>query len=222
MLRMTLCCLLILVGLSAAADVEVKGHKYPETIEVDDKTLYLNGAGLRSVKYFGMNVNVYVAGLYLENNFKTADEIRKDTGLKHIRSIYLRAVGASKQRGPWKDGIRENCYANCDESKKVINTWNSKLVKTKTGGRFDITFYADKVKMNIDGSSQVSETIESAPFAKDLLNVWLGSKPASSDLKKSFLRGRSPDLKVEAKTETDESAEAEKSAEPTKEEPAKK
>lgn len=179
------------IGFSAHADITVKGYTFPETKVVDGKTLYLNGAGLRTIKKFGLTIQIYVAGLYLENNHKSAKEVMNDPGLKYFHSVYLRGgISKKKQKDAWKDSMREGCHIDCAGSKETIRKMFDYIVKTKKGGEVNILFYPDKVKVEAKGSSEASGEVSGANFSKDLLGLWIGPKSTIPNLKKDFMRGR--------------------------------
>ena len=77
---------LVAVPLLAAS---VDGVRIPDTVTVGDKTLKLNGAGVRKK----MIVRVYVLGLYLENPSKDAAAIIASNETKSMRLRMMRAPG---------------------------------------------------------------------------------------------------------------------------------
>jgi len=65
-----------------AAAKELAGVNMPETLSVGDKTLKLNGLGLRKKAF----IKVYVGGLYLEVPSKDAAAILASDGAKAVRA----------------------------------------------------------------------------------------------------------------------------------------
>src|SRR6266540_1594924 len=71
---------------SVALAGELSGATLPNTLKVGDKTLKLNGLGLRKKAVF----KVYVGGLYLESPSKDAGAILMAEQAKAIRMHFLR------------------------------------------------------------------------------------------------------------------------------------
>ena len=171
-----------------ASEKTIEGYTFPSSVMVDGKILVLNGVGLRKVNRFGLSFKVYFAGLYLEKKSSDPNEILENNGLKMLKSVYLRAVSTKDQKQPWRDFIKNSCKFDCKKSKAVTQKMIQKLVRTKKGGKFDITFFQDKVLIEIDGKkTQVRETYEGEGFAKDLLNAFIGDKPPTKALKNGLL-----------------------------------
>ena len=71
--------ILLLAFALSAHGAEKEGVSLPDSVPVGDRTLVLNGLGVREATIF--NVNVYVAGLYVEAKTKNPSEvIESDAG----------------------------------------------------------------------------------------------------------------------------------------------
>ncbi len=70
---------------------ELAGITLPDTLKAGDKTLKLNGLGLRKKAVF----KVYVGGLYLESLSKDASAIVASDQAKAIRMHFLRDLSPS-------------------------------------------------------------------------------------------------------------------------------
>ena len=188
MIRHILLAVLILLAPLAAHSAEIEGYKFEDKITVDGKELFLNGVGLRTVVRFGLKFKVYVMGMYLEKRSSDAKAIMESGGVVHLKSYYLREVTKKQQKKPFRDAIRNNCYADCSDSKKKIFKIIKAVKRTKEGGAFDFTMYPDKVKFFMDGANSKSElTVEGKTFSQDMLAIWLGPKPPNEDLKAGIL-----------------------------------
>src|SRR5215471_4126838 len=84
----------VLVGSAASSlstpvlAAELSGATLPDTLVAGDKTLKLNGLGLRKKAVF----KVYVGGLYLESPSKDASAILASDQAKAIRMQFLRKL----------------------------------------------------------------------------------------------------------------------------------
>src|SRR5262245_25690640 len=79
---------------NATCEQRCADRAFPGALTVDDKTLCLNGLGLREATVF--NVNVYVAGLYLEQRDKNGERIASSDQRKLMRLRFVRDVGRSE------------------------------------------------------------------------------------------------------------------------------
>lgn len=201
MIRQILLAVLMLLAPLAAQSAEIEGHKFEDKITVDGKELLLNGVGLRTVVRYGLTFKVYVMGMYLEKRSSDAKAIMESGGVVHLKSYYLREVTKKQQKKPFRDAIRNNCYADCSDSKKKIFKIINAVKRTKEGGAFDFTMYPDKVRFFMDGANAKSEvTVEGKTFSQDMLAIWLGPNPPNEDLKAGIL-GEGMDWKKSAPSE---------------------
>src|SRR5215470_19227028 len=83
---------------------ELSGATLPDTLKAGEKTLKLNGAGLRKKAMF----KVYVGGLYLESPSKDAGAILTVDQAKAIRMHFLRDV----TRAQLVDAFQQDFEAN--------------------------------------------------------------------------------------------------------------
>ena len=93
----------------------VGGVTFPDTIQVDGKTLVLNGMGARTYTILG--IRGYVAGLYLEHPSHDARAIESDPGTKVILLRYLRDASKEQVERQFRAGEQTNCGAGqCTQS----------------------------------------------------------------------------------------------------------
>jgi hypothetical protein len=64
---------MIMPGGFVAHPAELDGVQVPDALQVDGRTLHLNGYGLRTYSILG--IHIYVASLYLEHLSTSAEEI---------------------------------------------------------------------------------------------------------------------------------------------------
>jgi len=174
--------LLLLPVLSPA--VEIEGVTLPDTIELQGKTLQLNGAGIRTKFFF----DIYVGGLYLEQHETSAKKILADTGNKRITMNFLYGeVDKEKLTDGWTEGFDKN------QSEERMQKLKDRLASFNA--LFTTAHRGDSVVFDLlsDGSTHVSfnghekGVIEGSDFQQALLAVWLGKRPADKGLKQSML-----------------------------------
>ncbi len=182
-IRLLLFSMLLLLPLFAQA-IEIESVTLPDTIQLQGKTLQLNGAGIRTKFFF----DIYVGGLYLEQHASSAKAVLADHGVKRVTMNFLYGkVGREKLTDGWEEGFEKN------QSHKQMQALNERL------GQFNALFTdarrGDSVVFDFlgDGSTHVSfngsekGVINGVDFQQALLAVWLGKKPADSDLKDAML-----------------------------------
>ncbi len=174
--------LLLLSALAQA--VEIEGVKLPDSIQLQGKTLQLNGAGVRTKFFF----DIYVGGLYLEQASSSVKAILADTGNKRISmDILYGEVDKEKLTDGWEAGFEKNQNSKRMESlKNRLDRFNALFVTAHRGDSITFDFLSDgSTHVSFNGSEKGA--IEGADFQQALLAVWLGKKPADSDLKKAML-----------------------------------
>jgi hypothetical protein len=173
---------LLLPGLSGAAEVE--GVSLPEMIQLEDKSLQLNGAGIRT-KYF---FNIYVSGLYLEKPSSSAKEIIASTGSKRLTMDFLYdEVSEEKLTGGWELGFKKNQPKKMMAAlREHLDRFNTFFVTAHKGDSYVFDFLSDG-STHVQANGKDKGSIKGADFQQALLAVWLGKKPADKDLKKSLL-----------------------------------
>jgi hypothetical protein len=158
------------------------GVTMPETVQVGNTRLVLNGMGLRT-KFI---VKVYVAGLYLERKTSDANAIINSDAPKRIVMQFLH--GASKDQ--MANAFDESFTKNTPDAKKTMKAEIDRLLgaleAVKEGDQMMFTYLPGHgTTLAINGKDKV--TIAAPGFAPVLLSVWLGPKPPNADLKKGML-----------------------------------
>lgn len=177
----------VLLSLVLAHAVEVKKVDFPETMEAGGQKLVLNGAGLRVKHKFGMDWDVYVAGLYVPAKNKHAVELIINPDTKVLRMVFLRSLGKGTLREGWEEGYKDNCKFDCDASKAQLKAFNDLMVDVKDKSEMRLVFAKDSVDVEIDGKEKKSGKIAGEAFRKNLMAIFVGEKPPTADLKKNLL-----------------------------------
>lgn len=181
--------LLIAVALlgtyTATAQQTIEGVKVDGTLKLDDKTLQLNGAGLRE-KVF---IDLYVGGLYTTS--KTSDASKIIYGDEHM-AITLQIVSSLVTQEKMIEAVQEG-FENSATSKErkalksqidsFIAMFSSPIVE---GNKFQLA-YIPGTGTVISKDGKTLGTIPGYEFKKVLFSIWLGSNPADKNLKKGLL-----------------------------------
>jgi hypothetical protein len=177
--------LLALTAAAAAARAaEVAGVKLADTVDVEGKTLKLNGAGLRKKAFF----KVYVAGLYVETPSKDAATLISSNQIKSMRLHILRNLKGSQITDAIEDGFERNSKAALPQLKPRLEKLATMIPDVAEGDTIYLSWVPDEgIQVTVRGTNVGK--IEGRDFADALFSVWLGPNPVQEDLKKGLLGG---------------------------------
>lgn len=186
--------LLLLASLLAAAPLPSpadtgrtkNGVTMPETIDIEGKTLHLNGMALRK-KFI---IKVYVAGLYLSAKSANPQEILDADAPRQMLMHFISGHGTkSKICGAWNDGLEDNTPGASAELKQQFTDLCGMMVDIKDGESLVITYMPETgTRVEIAGTER--GVIAGKAFADALLRCWIGPKPGPGDgFKKDVLGG---------------------------------
>ena len=165
-----------------AAAKELAGVTMPETLSVGDKTLKLNGLGLRKKAFF----KVYVGGLYLEAPSTDASAILASDQAKAVRMTFLRDVSKSQLKDAFIEGFENNAREKAAAQKAAIEKLYGMIPDVKETQTLSFSYLPGK-GTTVSYGDKALGVIEGKEFAEALFALWLGPKPPSEDLKKGML-----------------------------------
>ena len=172
---------------ASAAALNVNGVTYAPAMQLQGKPLVLNGAGTRYKAIF----KVYSAGLYLEKQAHSQQEIAALTGPKHISVTMLREIDSAELGKLFSRGMEDN-MERVAFSKLIpgvirmgdIFAQHKKLLK---GDNFTVDWLPGQgTLVSVKGVPQ-GEPFKEPEFFNALLGIWLVAKPADEQLKKALL-----------------------------------
>lgn len=185
-----MCLIVMLCAAAPAVAAEVAGIVVPESVTAADGTrLVLNGTGLRKRAFF----RVYVIALYLPKKTREAAEALTLPGAKRVTIRMLRDVGASQFIDTLNEGIREN---NTVEALRALGPRLAEfaaLVRgvgdARDGMRIELDWQPGVgTVVSLDGTPR-GPHIAGEDFYRALLRIWLGEKPAQTDIRQGLLGG---------------------------------
>ena len=182
-MRWVLFVLALLSGPAGA--VEVAGVAFPDTRTVAGATLRLNGAGVRLYSVF--RVNVYAAGLYLEQPGTSADAILRSPQRKLIEVRALRAVAADDIQAAWRASFEANCKPPCRIPDDAAR-FTAAVRPSAVGDANTYLFGPGGVQVMVN--NQAAGTY-GAEFGQLLLYTFIGPSPPTEALKRALLGGGS-------------------------------
>ena len=174
----------LLVAPAAAADSSTKGGvTMPNQLSMYGERLTLNGMGVRQASMF--RVNVYVAGLYVENPTQNARELINSEQIKVFHMLFVRDVSQSDVADSLEEGFKDSAadYSAVRAHVEQMKTWLPSFDKGDT-----LTYsYRPGRGVRIAVNNETVGTIPGRPFARALFGVWLGDNPPNSSLKRGLL-----------------------------------
>jgi len=166
--------------------VTINGTDIPDTVALpnSDTHLVLNGAGIRE-KFF---LDIYIGALYLERPMHDPAAILADTGQAGILMHFIYSeVSKEKIIEGWMDGLAENLTAERMRAiKPRLDKFNS-LFRTVVKGDVVHIDYLPESGTRVRINDEWRGSVEGNDFFRDLLRIWLGSKPVSKSLKRDML-----------------------------------
>jgi len=173
----------ILLLSSHAFALDVAGVNVPPTVSSQQKTLTLNGAGVRKAYTF---VKVYVGALYTEKKSVSTDELLKDPGDKLIRMTFvMKKVEKEKIVDAFSEGFSKNspAIAGTADAKAFLSWFTSDFM---AGDTVDVLLAADGT-VSAAHNGKALGTMRNPALARAVLLIWFGEKPADAGLKKGML-----------------------------------
>ena len=163
--------------------LDVAGVNVAPTVAVQQKTLLLNGAGVRK-KY--LTVKVYVGSLYTERKVTTPAQLLSDPGEKLVRMNFVYSkVEKEKIIEAFAEGLSNNSpeVARSAEAKAFLSWFTADFV---AGDTVDISLSPDGT-VTATHNGKALGTVRSQALAQGVLLIWFGEKPADKSLKKGML-----------------------------------
>ncbi len=166
---------------TAALAGELAGATLPDTLKAGEKTLKLNGLGLRKKAMF----KVYVGGLYLESPSRDAGAILTADQAKAIRTHFLRDLTKAQLVEAFQEGFEGNVKDRAPQ-KAAFDRMLALVPDVKEGSTLTFAYLPGKGTTLSAGSKELG-VFEGKGFADAVFAIWLGPKPPSEDLKKGLL-----------------------------------
>jgi len=167
---------------SHAFALDVAGVNVPPTVVLQQKTLSLNGAGIRKKFLF----KVYVGSLYTERKVATPAQLLADPGDKLVRMNFVyKKVDKGDIVKAFAEGLENNspAVARSAEAKAFLSWFTADFV---AGDTVDISLSADGT-VAASHNGKTLGMVRSPALVQGVLLIWFGEKPADGDLKKGML-----------------------------------
>lgn len=155
--------------------IEVAGVDFPETVQVGEQTLVLNGAGVRQKTIF--NVNIYAQGLYLLEKTSDSDAILVADEPMMIRlAIVTGLISAKEFTDSTLAAFDESTGGNMAPLQKEIDMFLSVFQeKIKKGDVYDIVYIPGTgIEVFKNGATTSPVCIPGMAIKEATFGCWIG------------------------------------------------
>jgi len=177
--------MLFVAALAVSADAGRKaGVTMPDSIVVANQRLMLNGMGLREATW--LDIDVYVAGLYVQHPTSNPDALIRNDEVKQLVLQFVRDVGHGDIVKAWHEGFAGNATVPLARLQPYIKQLDAWMPSFKNGDTLAFTYIPGQgVSVAVNGVRK--GVIQDADFARSLFAIWLGPKPPGQALKRGLL-----------------------------------
>jgi hypothetical protein len=175
-----------LLSVNPAQAKRCRGVDMPERLEIDGKQLQLNGMGLREATI--LNIDVYVAGLYVEQRSSDGKKLASSETTKQVKLVLLRDVSRKDLAEQMGTYFRHAAGPDYDKLKQRFDRLSGWLPALQEGDTFSVT-YRPGAGLTVRHGKKTLGTIAGADFARAIFSIWLGDKPPNEGLKLGLLGG---------------------------------
>ncbi len=174
--------MLALLLCGTAVSGELEGVTLPDTLDVDDSPLVLNGMAQRSVVWF----DVYVAGLYLAQKSDDGPTVLAMDGAKRMDMVFQRDVSAEDICDAWKKGFKKNAENKGEEQLARLEELCAVSPDLVEGDTTAYVYSPSTDSTDFIMNSELKHTTPGRDFYTALLSCWIGPKPGPG---KRFKKG---------------------------------
>uniref|UniRef100_A0A7S2V6S6 Chalcone isomerase domain-containing protein n=1 Tax=Entomoneis paludosa TaxID=265537 RepID=A0A7S2V6S6_9STRA len=169
----------------------VHGVVLPVLKEIGDGLLTLNGHGLRQFKFYGIQMDMYVAGLYSSDRLLEEEDVWETDGPIIIDFVFLKAVNPGRMRFAWGYQMdmsvsHKNYPTYHDDREKFLSLLGS---LDKMGVQSVQMIGSDTVILE---NGLEKGKIEGRNFQKAFLSMWFGQNPVTAEMKAGLLGSHTP------------------------------
>ncbi|WP_233584661.1 chalcone isomerase family protein [Aquabacterium soli] len=179
-----------LPGVSQAHAAVLESQRFDDNVVVADRTLRLNGLGLRGVAW----IKAFVAGLYVAAPSRDPGQLMAMQGPKRLRLKIMLEAPSKELSKAFSKGVRRNEVAavqgQLGERMAVFAGLIDSLGTLKVGDALDVDFVPGQGAQLRHNGKAVGEPVAGEDFYRALLKIFIGERPVDARLKEGMLRGR--------------------------------
>lgn len=176
-------------GQAQAARLE--GQQFDDTVLVGDRTLQLNGLGLRGVAW----IKAFVAGLYVAAPSRDPGQLMAMQGPKRLRLKLMMEAPSRELSKAFAKGVRRNesaaVQAQLGERMDTFVALIDGLGTLRAGDALDLDFIPGVGAQLLRNGQPVGRPVAGEDFFRAILKIFIGERPVDRRMKEGMLRGRS-------------------------------
>lgn len=166
--------------------VTLEGVELPAQQELNGKTLYRNGHGLRSFTFYGLSMKMYVASFYSEIPFRSAEDVLSCSGCPMLfHFTFLRSVRQGQVKLAWQKQLDWSVSYTYDGYDKDKAAFVNMFGAMEDHGTVTVKFVGDETLVYDQGT--LKGTIKGENFQRAFLTMWFGEQAVADDLKVALL-----------------------------------
>jgi len=160
---------------------ELAGVTVPETVELGNQTLILNGMGLKEIFF----IDIYVTSLYLPNRTSTAsDAIQPDVPKRLVLSFIRGRISRERIIAAFRQWLEANPAGAVIEER--LETFFDTFEPCR-GGDTVVLDYVPDVGVQLFKNGRHLNTIPGADFMRAIWDMFLGENTVSEELRDGML-----------------------------------
>ena len=170
-----------------ALAVDVGGVKLDETVQLANRELKLNGAGVRYKVIF----KVYTIALYLPEKKTQLAEILALPGPRRLEIVMLRDITSDELGQAFMQGLKRSSD-QADRTRLLSQTMQfgamfEMVPGLKKGDILTVDWLPDEGTLCKLNGKQVGDKVPELAFYNALLKIWIGAHPADMQLRAHLL-----------------------------------
>lgn len=170
-----------------AAAFEINGIKLDDTVQLANKELRLNGAGLRYRAIF----KVYVVGLYLPEKKTTVADVLAAPGPRRVSLVMMRDISSEDFGQAFMSSLNNN--SDKAEKTRILNQTMqigqifAMLPGLKKGDVLMLDWLPGLGMQCVLNGKKLGDVVPDLLFYNAVLKIWIGEKPVDNMLKPKLL-----------------------------------
>lgn len=177
------------IAVAQARAATLEGQRFDDTAVLSDRTLRLNGLGLRGVAW----VKAFVAGLYLSAPSKDPSQILAMQGPKRLRlKIMLTAPSHELTKSLIRRVNRhepESVRARLGERLPRLAAMIDGIGELQQGDTLDLDFVPDRGVSLRHNDKPVGAPVPGEDLYRAVLKIFVGDNPVDARMREGLLRG---------------------------------
>lgn len=176
---------LAVIATSPLQALEIEGVKISDTKAVNGQTLQLNGTGVRTFRFLGVPIKIYVAAFYTPTPLRSYEAVLQSPGPMQFDFTFLRSVNQQQVTEAWTQQMNTSVSFTYPGYEKDRDAFIAMFGALNTGGTETVQLIGTDTVVIDQGVKK--GTISGRNFQKAFLSIWFGKNAVSADLTSGLL-----------------------------------